>query len=73
LTTMAPIGITSEMAARKRPRLLNVRMLDAETEMLSQLAVRDGVSVSEWVRNTVRTQHAVAFSDSGKRPAKRKR
>lgn len=57
------------MVERKRERLLNVRMLDAETDMLARLADREGLSVSEWIRNTIRVQYALAF---GQRSAKRK-
>ena len=61
------------MIERKRERVLNVRLLDAETAMLASLAEREGLSVSEWIRNTIRVQHALAFAQSApKRKPKRK-
>lgn len=44
-----------------RTRMLNVRMLESETTMLADLAAREGVSISEWIRNLVRREHAIAF------------
>ena len=58
------------MAVRKRDRGLAVRMLDSELLMLSELAEHEGVSSSEWIRNTIRREHAIVFSE---RRAKRKR
>jgi hypothetical protein len=60
------------MVERKREKLLNVRMLEAEMTMLSELAERDGVSVSEWVRNVVRREHSLAGAEPKLKP-KRKR
>jgi hypothetical protein len=37
-----------------RPRLLNVRMTEAEMQMLRELAEQDGLSVSDTVRQLVR-------------------
>lgn len=55
---------------RKRDRALTVRMLEAEVGMLAELADRDGVSVSEWIRNTIRKEHVLAFSAKpSKRPS----
>jgi hypothetical protein len=54
------------MVEGKRARALNVRMLDAEVEMLTELAELEGVSVSEWIRNIVRVQHAITVGRSAK-------
>ena len=56
------------MVERKRDRALTVRVLDAELEMLGELAEHEGVTASEWIRNVIRREHVVAF---GARPAKR--
>jgi len=56
------------MVERKRDKLLNVRMLETETAMLAELAEHDGVSVSEWIRNVVRREHALTF---GAKPRKK--
>jgi hypothetical protein len=56
------------MVDRKRDRALTVRVLEAELEMLSELAELEGVNASEWIRNTIRREHAVAFRG---RPSKR--
>jgi hypothetical protein len=58
------------MVLRKRPALLNVRMLDAEIAMLRALAVEEGVSMSEWIRNVVRARHALLATT---RPTTKKR
>ena len=50
-----------------RTRALNVRMLDSETAMLAELAEAEGVSISEWVRNVVRREHALALASKPKR------
>jgi hypothetical protein len=50
------------MVERKRDKPLNVRLLEAEMAMLSELAERDGVTVSEWIRNVIRRDHLLAFS-----------
>ena len=50
--------------ATNRMRMLNVRILEAETELLAELAEREGVSISEWIRNVVRREHAIAFSSA---------
>src|SRR5262245_56408978 len=69
LTNVTPYGITAHMVDRRRERALNVRMLDAETEMLANLAEHEGVSVSEWIRNVVRTQYTLAFGSSKPKPS----
>jgi len=61
LLPVVPYGITLKMVDRKRERVLNVRLLDVESQMLAQLADREGVSVSEWIRNIIRAEHAAAF------------
>lgn len=52
---------------RTRNRLLNVRLLETETAMLAELAAAEHVSVSEWIRNVIRREHALAFRASPKR------
>lgn len=59
------------MVSRNRKNVLNVRMLEAETTMLAELADADGVSVSEWVRNTIRVQHALRFSKPAPKPKRK--
>ncbi len=62
------------MALPKREHLLNVRMHEAEGRMLSALAEADGITVSEWVRNSIRVQHALRFGAVPKpRPKNKKR
>jgi hypothetical protein len=56
------------MVEGRRERVLNVRLLEAETAMLSELAEQEGVSVSEWIRNIIRVQHALSRA---RPPAKR--
>lgn len=53
-----------------RTRVLNVRMLESEMEMLNALAEREGVSVSEWIRIIVRREHALA---SQEKPSRQRR
>ena len=57
------------IAIRKRQKLLTVRTNDAEMDMVQALADLEGFSVSEWVRNTIRREHTMAF---GPLPTKRK-
>jgi predicted HicB family RNase H-like nuclease len=59
------------MVERKREKLLNVRLLESETDMLAELAEREGVTVSEWIRNVIRVQHALLPAKPSKR-SKRK-
>lgn len=54
------------MVERKRQRVLNVRLGDDEIEMITRLADYDGISVSDWVRQTIRR----AFRDV--KPRRRK-
>ena len=44
-----------------RPRALTVRMAENEVAMLKELADRDGVSVSDYIRLFVRRSHTEAF------------
>ena len=46
---------------------MTVRMLDVETQMVSDLAEREQVTVSEWVRNIIRREHALAFGATPRR------
>jgi hypothetical protein len=67
------MALQTNMVDRKRERALNVRMLDAETEMLAKLAEREGVSVSEWIRNAIRVQYTLAFGAPKPKRPKQKR
>lgn len=60
------------MVERKRPGVFQARMLDEELKMLGELADREGVSASEWFRNTIRREHLLTFR-SAKPRAKPKR
>ncbi|HVU00388.1 MAG TPA: hypothetical protein VHE30_01500 [Polyangiaceae bacterium] len=60
------------MAERKRQKTLNVRMLDDELAMLDAVAERDGISVSDWIRQVVRGAFRKAFGADAKPPRKRK-
>lgn len=55
------------MPERTRNRLLNVRLLETEHAMLTEFAAAEQVTISEWVRNIVRREHALAFRASPKR------
>lgn len=55
------------MPERTRNRLLNVRLLETEHAMLAELAEAEQVTISEWIRNVVRREHALAFRASPKR------
>lgn len=46
-----------------------VRLLEAERMMLTDLTEREGITASEWVRNMIRREHALAFAAQ---PRKRK-
>jgi hypothetical protein len=60
------------MSARKRPKLLTVRTNETEMDMVQALADLEGLSVSEWVRNMIRYEHALTFgTQRGKRKVKR--
>ena len=45
---------------RRRQRLLTVRTNEAEMAMVQKLADREGLGVSEWVRNLIRREHTLA-------------
>ena len=60
------------MVERRRTKALNVRMLDEELAMLDAVAERDGISISDWVRQTVRAAYRKAFGDNAKPPKKRR-
>jgi hypothetical protein len=60
------------MVEGKRDRVLNVRLLEAEVEMLGELAETEGVSQSEWIRNVIRAQHAVLQASKPKPKPRRK-
>jgi len=47
----------------ERPRALTVRVSDEELEMLQQLAEREGVTVSDYVRLRIRKDHREVFGE----------
>jgi uncharacterized protein (DUF1778 family) len=49
------------MGTTTRTKALNVRLVQAEADMLAALAEREGMSVSDWVRTTIRVEHAIVF------------
>lgn len=49
------------MTETPRDRVLNVRLTEAEVNMLGELAGHEALSVSDWVRMTIRVEHARAF------------
>jgi predicted HicB family RNase H-like nuclease len=59
------------MVERRREKLLNVRMLDTEMEMLGELAQRERVSMSEWIRNCIRREHAMLGARAKRSKTKR--
>ena len=61
------------MVDGKRVRLLNVRLLESEAAMLTELAEREGVSQSEWIRNVIRVQHALSQAAKPSKRTKAKR
>lgn len=58
------------MVERNRERALTVRLLDTERDMLTELTERERVTASEWIRNMIRREHALAFAAQ---PTKKKR
>jgi hypothetical protein len=48
-------------------------MLQAELDMLADLAEHEGVSVSEWIRNAIRREHVLTFAVKKARRSKRQR
>jgi hypothetical protein len=61
------------MVERKRTKALNVRMTDDELSMLDAVAERDGISVSDWIRQVVRGAFRKAFGADAKPPKKPKK
>lgn len=48
---------------RGRDRYLTIRASSAEREMVQDLAANDGLTVSDWLRLTIRQRHIEAFAD----------
>lgn len=46
---------------RKRDKQLNIRCTERELDMLAALAEADGLSVSDWVRQSIRKAYKRAF------------
>jgi hypothetical protein len=59
--------------SRSRTALLNVRLLESEKRMLEGLAEIAGVTTSEWIRNTIRTEHVLTIRDRAPLKIQRKR
>jgi hypothetical protein len=55
----------------KRTRNLNVRISDEELAMLAELAERDGLTSSDWLRFTIRRAHTKVFGATKQRTKKR--
>jgi predicted HicB family RNase H-like nuclease len=53
------------MPERRRTSTLNVRVYQEEADMLKELADRDGLSISDWIRQAIRQRHRKLF---GERP-----
>lgn len=47
------------------------RLTEAEVTMLGELARHEGLNVSDWVRTTIRVEHARTFRPRGKKHGKR--
>jgi hypothetical protein len=59
---------------KKRQGLLTVRVNDVEMRMVQELADAEGVGMSDYVRNLVRTEHALTFGRTrAKKSATKKR
>lgn len=52
----------------ERERMLNVRVADAEIEMIKELAEHMGLSQSDVVRQLIRQAHAQAFGPPKAKP-----
>ncbi|GEM_PF-1331447 len=52
------------MVERKRQSNLNVRLLEEEHRMLDVLSEHEGLSVSDWVRQTVRAAYRKLVGDA---------
>lgn len=51
------------MAPLTRDKRINFQASEAEQEMLRQLAEREGVSMSDYVRQLIRRAHAATFGE----------
>jgi predicted HicB family RNase H-like nuclease len=60
------------MVDRKRSRNLNVRLLDEEVRMLEAIAENDGLSVSDWIRQSIRAAFRRTFAPTVKPKPRRK-
>jgi hypothetical protein len=60
------------MVERKRERAVIVRLTDDERAMLQAIADYDGVSLSDWMRRSVRLAFRKTFGADAK-PTKRKK
>ena len=49
------------MAPLERTKRINLHATEAEQEMLRELAERDGVSMSDYIRQHIRRSHAEVF------------
>ena len=49
------------MAPKDRDKNLNVRVSDEELQMLAELAEHDGLTVSDWLRQTFRKAYRRVF------------
>lgn len=52
------------MNAFERTETLTIRIAQEEKDMLRAVAERDGLSLSDWLRLTIRRAHADAFGAS---------
>ena len=56
-----------------REKRINIRVSEQEAQMLAELAEREGVSQSDYLRLYIRRAHAEAFGSIPGTKAKRKR
>ena len=61
------------MAPLNRDKRINLHATADEQEMLRKLADRDGVSMSDYVRQLIRRTHAEVFGEQPAKPKARKR
>lgn len=54
----------SAMNAVERTETLTIRIAAGEKAMLRALADRDGITVSDWLRLTIRRAYSEAFTDT---------
>ena len=65
---------SARVAEKKRQGLLTVRVNDVEMRMVQELADAEGVGMSDYVRNLVRTEHTLTFGRTrSKKSATKKR